>query len=113
MKKYVIGYLVSLYLTVTAYLIVTKHLFNGWVVVLFIVGLALVQLTVQLIFFLHLGQENRPRWNLVAFLCMLNVVLILVFGSLWIMANLNYHHHHARSPADTNTFIIRDEGFKK
>jgi cytochrome o ubiquinol oxidase subunit IV len=42
------------------------------------------------VFFLHLGRETRPRWKLAVFLFMLGVILILVFGSLWIMTNLNY-----------------------
>jgi cytochrome o ubiquinol oxidase operon protein cyoD len=56
-----------------------------------VVGLAVAQLLVQLVFFLHLGREPKPRQNLVVFLFMLLVIGILVIGSLWIMHNLNYH----------------------
>ena len=56
-----------------------------------IIFLAVVQLVVQLVFFLHLGRERQPRWNLLAFAFMAIVLLILVLGSLWIMNNLNYH----------------------
>lgn len=110
MRQYVIGFGLSIYLTMTAYLMVVNHLFNGWVLVAAIVGLALIQLVVQLVFFLHLG---RDRWNLVIFLFMLMVVVIVVAGSLWIMANLDYHHGHEHgTPDQTNQFIIKDEGFK-
>jgi hypothetical protein len=34
---------------------------------------------------------------------------ILVFGSLWIMKNLNYHMQHS-SPAQIDQSIIHDEG---
>ncbi len=87
---YVTGYLLSLYLTLTSYLLVTRHMGTAWTMVWLIVGLALVQFWVQLMFFLHLGQETRPRWRLLIFSFMTLVVLILVFGSLWIMTNLNY-----------------------
>lgn len=113
LSSYVTGFLASIYLTVTAYLLVAHHLFNGWALVMTIAGLAVVQLVVQLVFFLHLGKESKPRWNLMAFLFMLLVVIIVVSGSLWIISNLNYHHHHMLSPGDTNSFIIHDEGYKK
>ncbi|HVV39245.1 MAG TPA: cytochrome o ubiquinol oxidase subunit IV [Candidatus Paceibacterota bacterium] len=52
--------------------------------------LALAQLCVQLIFFLHIGQERKPRWNLTALVFAVVVVLILVVGTLWIMTNLEH-----------------------
>ena len=51
----------------------------------------LAQFFTQLLFFLHLGRETKPRWKLLVFLFMTMIVAILVFGSLWIMYNLNYH----------------------
>src|SRR5664279_1324755 len=88
--SYVVGFVLSLLLTVTAYMTVVNHVFVGWQLVMAIVVLALAQLLAQLIFFLHLGRESKPRWNLVVFLFMLMIVVILVGGSLWIMNNLNY-----------------------
>jgi cytochrome o ubiquinol oxidase operon protein cyoD len=105
LASYVTGFLVSVYLTVTAYLAVAHHLFNGWTLGLAISGLAVIQLVVQLVFFLHLGRGgSRSRWNLLVFLFMLIVVIIVVAGSLWIMANLNYRMQFM-SPADTNSMI--------
>jgi heme/copper-type cytochrome/quinol oxidase subunit 4 len=40
--------------------------------------------------FLHLGNEAKPRLKLLVFGFMALVVMILVFGSLWIMYSLNY-----------------------
>jgi cytochrome o ubiquinol oxidase operon protein cyoD len=53
--------------------------------------LALTQLFVQLLFFLHLDRESKPFWNLQVAILAAGVVLILVIGSIWIMNNLNYH----------------------
>jgi cytochrome o ubiquinol oxidase operon protein cyoD len=58
------------------------------------------------VFFLHLGRETKPRWKLAVFVGMIIIVAILAFGSLWIMANLNYH----MAPSQTDTFIVKDEG---
>lgn len=89
--SYVTGFLLSIILTIAAYVLVVNHVVTGGWLVTAIVGLALVQLCVQLLFFLHLGEEKRPRWNFVTLLFAGLVVLIIVFGSLWIMNNLNYN----------------------
>lgn len=103
--SYSVGFVSSIVLTLVAYGMVVKQLFTGKALVLAIMGLAVVQLLVQLLFFLHMGRESKPRWNLVVFLFMLLVLLIVVFGSLWIMYNLNYH-------TMTPTEIMQDEGVK-
>lgn len=91
LRNYVIGFILSLLLTSSAYVAVTNQLFLGGVLIAVIVGLAIVQVLVQLFFFLHLGHETKPRWKLVVLLFMLVVLFILVFGSLWIMQNLDYN----------------------
>ena len=91
LMSYVTGFILSMVLTLSAYGLVTHEVLSRTVVVSLIIGLALIQFVVQLIFFLHLSQESRPRWRLMVFLLMALIVAILVFGSLWIMQNLNYH----------------------
>lgn len=120
---YVIGYALSLALTGTAFWLAHKHVASHhsfptdtylfWA----LSALALTQLFVQLIFFLHLDRESKPRWNSVVLAFAAVVVVILVGGSIWIMTNLNYHHggyghsgHQLSSPSQTNTNIIKDEG---
>jgi len=105
--RYTVGFILSILLTVVAYIAVTKHLFNGATIAV-IVALASAQVLVQLFFFLHLGEETRPRWKLGVFVFMLIVLGILVYGSLWIMQNLNYNMSHE----DMNTYIIKDEGIQ-
>lgn len=89
--SYSVGFMLSIVLTLLAYGIVVGDWLNGTAAMLTLGGLALVQLLVQLLLFLHLGRETKPRWNLLIFLFMFTVVLIIVGGSLWIMHNLNYH----------------------
>lgn len=88
---YTTGFVLSVLLTLSAYVAVVRHLFAGWQLTGALVALGILQLLVQLVFFLHLGRETRPRWKLAVFAGMLIVLFILVFGSLWIMNNLNYH----------------------
>ena len=54
-----------------------------------IASFALVQAIVQLIFFLHLGQEGKPHWETFIFFFMLLILMIIVLGSLWVMNDLN------------------------
>jgi cytochrome o ubiquinol oxidase operon protein cyoD len=107
LASYITGFVLSLAFTLTAYLLVSRHTFASGPLIAAIVVLAVIQLLVQLVLFLHLGSEPKPRWNLVVSLFAALVVFILVFGSLWIMNNLNYH---MMSPANTDQYIIHDEG---
>jgi len=107
---YISGFILSVGLTLVAYFAVADQWLSGTGLITFIVSLAVVQLIVQLFFFLHLGSESKPRWNLTIFLFMLLVVVIIVFGSIWVMNHLNYN---MATPSDTDAHIIQDEGFKK
>lgn len=101
LAAYIAGFVLSVVLTVTAYVLVQDHTFGRRVLIGALGGLALTQFLVQLIFFLHLGTEPKPRWRLVVFFGMVVMVAILVVGSMWIMYNLNYH----MSPSDMNNYL--------
>lgn len=89
--SFTIGFTLSLILTLAAYLAVVDDIFSGWVLLTVILIIAVIQFAVQLIFFLSLGQEAKPRWKLVIFVSTLGLVLIIMLGSLWIMNHLNYN----------------------
>lgn len=89
--SYTIGFLLSIALTLAAYFLVVDKILTGSTLIAAIMGLAVVQLFVQLAFFLHLGSESRPRWNLMVFGFAVLVVVIVVLGSIWIMENLDYN----------------------
>ena len=114
-SQYVIGFVLSLDITIMAYATVQHHINSGHlsptdsVMVAVLSILAIAQLMVQLVFFLHLNRESKPRWNLAVASMAVMIVLIVVFGSLWIMGNLNYHHDHL-TPNQTSDQIIHQEG---
>lgn len=112
MRAYVIGFVLSVLFTMIPYLLVQQHassnheafsheLLTGAVIVF-----ALVQLAVQLKFFIHLSNEPKPYWNKLAFFFMLLVVFIIVGGSLWIMDNL---HYNMMSPQETDSYMQTHE----
>lgn len=106
---YVTGFVLSVILTLLAYWVVESKAYMSAFVVAIIICLAVIQLFVQLFFFLHLGEELKPRWRLVTFGFGVLVVGIVVLGSLWIMNNLNYNMMH--SPKATETYMERQGGY--
>lgn len=111
MKSYVTGFVLSVAVTLLAYAAVVNHWFAGILLVAVIMGLAVIQLVVQLVFFLHLGRESKPRWNLITFSFMLLVLIIIVGGSLWIMANLNYNMMMTPEQMDEYMLKQSNKGF--
>jgi cytochrome o ubiquinol oxidase operon protein cyoD len=109
LTTYLVGFGASVILTLLAYFLVVSGALSGSLLVGALITLALVQLFVQLVFFLHLGRDSRPRWNILIFLFMAVVVLILVFGTLWIMNNLTYH---TMTSHEIETYIQEDEGIR-
>lgn len=110
--SYIVGFVLSIALTLVAYFTVVNDWLSGRGALLFVATLAVVQLLVQLLFFLHMGQERGPRWNLMTFIYAGMVVVIVVIGSLWIMYNLNYNMVHEMTPEELERAIIEDEGIK-
>ncbi len=83
-KSYIVGFIISLILTIIPFVIVAEHLFSNIASYITIGVFALAQLLVQLVFFLHLSPKSHARWNLNVF----------IFTFLWIMVNLDYYMMH-------------------
>ncbi|TXI34622.1 MAG: cytochrome o ubiquinol oxidase subunit IV [Niabella sp.] len=106
-RSYLIGFGISLVLTIGSYLLVV----GGWqmpleILIALVLCFAVMQLFVQLIFFLHLGFEKGPKWNLAFFISTVGIILLIVLGSLWIMYHLNYN----MMPKQMNEYLIWKEG---
>lgn len=110
LKSYVTGFILSLICTLAAYFVVTASDLERSLQMGIIFILAVIQFMVQIFFFLHLGRETRPRWKQLTFLFMLATVIIIVLGSIWIMSHLDYRH--VMGPAETDEYILRDEGVR-
>lgn len=113
-SSYVAGFALSIALTLGAYFLVQIHVGSGHttpsdsVIGPLLLGLAVLQLIVQVFFFLHLGAEEGTRWKLGAFLATLGLVLIVVTASVWIMGHLNYN----MTPMQINQYMqSQQEGF--
>jgi cytochrome o ubiquinol oxidase operon protein cyoD len=54
-----------------------------------IMGFAVVQIVVHMIYFLHMNAKSDEGWTMVALVFTLILVVIALAGSLWIMHHLN------------------------
>ncbi|MGE3955009.1 MAG: cytochrome o ubiquinol/quinol oxidase subunit IV [Parachlamydiales bacterium] len=86
---YLFGFVLSLLLTFGAYFIALHPTFAHPIP--YLATFAFVQAAIQMVLFLGLGKEKKPRWNLMLFFFMVSTALILILGSLWIMSNLHYN----------------------
>ena len=115
LTTYIIGFLLSLILTLVAYILVEVHInaihdvISHQVLLTSVLVIAFVQLAVQLLFFLHLNKESKPYWNTIFFTATFGGVLLVVVASLWIMYHLNYN----MTPQDMDHVIRIEEGIHK
>ncbi|MEO7364262.1 MAG: cytochrome o ubiquinol oxidase subunit IV [Candidatus Saccharimonadales bacterium] len=105
-SSYVIGFVLSLFFTIVPYLLVVNHRFIGTKLLVIILSFAMIQLVVQVTFFLHLGRGPKPRWNLYFFLATFSLILVVVGGSVIIINNL----HRNLAASDQTRRIIDSEG---
>jgi len=108
-SSYIVGFVLSVATTLAAYFAVVYDLWPAPQLIALIVGLAIIQLFVQLLFFLHLSHEKGARWKLVTFGFAVLVVAIVVVGSLWIMFNLDKNMMNM-SPTEQAEYMETHEG---
>ena len=54
-----------------------------------VVGAAVIQIVVHMIFFLHMNTRSEGGWSMLALIFTVIIVVIAVSGSLWVMHHLN------------------------
>jgi cytochrome o ubiquinol oxidase operon protein cyoD len=91
LKSYITGFIFSIILTLIPYFLVVYQIIKGNFLVAVLIIFAIAQLLVQLIFFLHMREESKPRLNLMVFISFVGIIIIVVVASIWIMENLNYN----------------------
>ncbi|MGK2889598.1 MAG: cytochrome o ubiquinol oxidase subunit IV [Candidatus Malihini olakiniferum] len=90
-KSYIIGFVMSVILTVIPFGLVIAGVAPPRVIIAGVVGCAVVQVLVHLVYFLHLNSSSEQRWNVVALVFAILIIAIVVVGSIWIM--LSAHHN--------------------
>jgi cytochrome o ubiquinol oxidase operon protein cyoD len=88
-ESYRKGFILALVLTVIPFALVMGNVLPKAATIAVVLGTAVVQMMVHLIYFLHLKTGEGERWNLVALVFTVIVVGIVMAGSLWVMYNMN------------------------
>ena len=90
MGSYMIGFGLSVLLTAIPFWLVMNQTFaNPQVTAFVIMGFAMVQIIVHMIYFLHMNTRSEGGWSMMALLFTLVLVVITLSGSMWVMYHLN------------------------
>jgi cytochrome o ubiquinol oxidase operon protein cyoD len=100
---YVTGFVLSVVLTAIPFWLVMAKVFESSTVTIFVIlGLAMVQIYVHMVFFLHMTSKAEGGWPWMSLIFTLVLLIIMLSGSMWIM-------HHLQ----TNTMPLTPEQVRK
>jgi cytochrome o ubiquinol oxidase operon protein cyoD len=88
-RGYVIGYVSAIALTIAAFTVAPSTAMAPFSVEAALAVLAIAQMLVHLIFFLHINTAPVQKTNIMAFTATMLIIAIVVIGSIWIMGHLN------------------------
>lgn len=90
LSGYLIGFGLSVVLTaIPFWLVMTGALGSNTATALSIMVLAVIQIVVHMVFFLHMSPKAEDGWSMMALIFTLIMVAIALIGSLWVMYHLN------------------------
>jgi len=90
LKGYMVGFVLSVILTVIPFWLVMAKVFSDPVVTVAVVMiLGAIQIIVHMIYFLHLDTKSEGGWNIMAMIFTIVLVVICLSGSMWVMYHLN------------------------
>jgi cytochrome o ubiquinol oxidase operon protein cyoD len=96
-KSYLVGFVLSVVLTAVPFGLVMDsghYGFTAEAVLAAILLLAVVQVFVHIVYFLHMDRSAEQRWNVLAFSFTVLILAIVVAGSVWIMHNATSNMAH-------------------
>ena len=102
---YVTGFLLSLVFTYIPYYLVTQKVLAGSVLLVVIIGFGVLQMLIQVLFFLHLGRKPYQPWQTGFLVATVGAIIVVVGASIWIMAHLHYN----MTPQDMQAQLVNGE----
>ncbi|RMC33335.1 cytochrome o ubiquinol oxidase subunit IV [Paracoccus alkanivorans] len=89
-RSYITGFLLSVVLTAIPFGLVMAGGFESRLLTVgVVVGCAIVQVLVHMVYFLHMNSRAEEGWTLLSTLFTVIIVVIMIAGSLWVMYHLN------------------------
>jgi cytochrome o ubiquinol oxidase operon protein cyoD len=88
--SYTIGFILSVILTAIPFgLVMGGGLESrGWTVAV-VIGCAIIQVLVHMVYFLHMNSRVEEGWTFISTIFTVVVVVIMIAGSLWVMFHMN------------------------
>jgi cytochrome o ubiquinol oxidase subunit IV len=90
-RGYVLGLALATALTLASFWAAQTHLIYGPAVPVALVALAVAQMGIHLVFFLHITTAPDNTNNVLALAFGVLIVFVLVFGTVWVMAHMNHN----------------------
>ncbi|MDB5619492.1 cytochrome o ubiquinol oxidase subunit IV [Tardiphaga sp.] len=88
-RDYMIGFVLSVILTaIPFWLVMTGVISNKQVAAFVVMGFALAQIVVHMVYFLHMNSKSEGGWTIMALIFTIVVIVIALSGSLWVMFHL-------------------------
>jgi cytochrome o ubiquinol oxidase subunit IV len=95
-RNYLLGLVLATALTAASFWAAQTHLIYGPAIPMALSALAVAQMGIHLVFFLHITTAPDNTNNVLALGFGLLIVVIVVLGSLWIMNHLDHNVHSMR-----------------
>jgi cytochrome o ubiquinol oxidase operon protein cyoD len=90
LRSYLTGFVLSVILTAVPFWLVMSGVLDSKIATeLAITTLAVAQITVHMVYFLHMNTRAEDGWSILALVFTLILVVIALVGSLWIIYHLN------------------------
>ena len=88
-KGYMTGFVLAVILTAIPFWLVMAGPFAAQTTALAVMGFAVAQIVVHMIYFLHMDTKSEGGWTMMALIFTVLLVAIAISGSLWVMFHLN------------------------
>jgi cytochrome o ubiquinol oxidase operon protein cyoD len=97
-RSYLLGLALAIGLTIASFWIARTHIIYGPSVPVALVALAVAQMGIHLVFFLHITTAPDNTNNVLALALGVLIVFVLVFGTVWVMAHMNHNMMSMQAP---------------
>jgi cytochrome o ubiquinol oxidase subunit IV len=97
-RSYLLGLAIAIGLTIASFWVARTHIIYGPSVPVALVALAVAQMGIHLVFFLHITTAPDNTNNVLALALGVLIVFVLVFGTVWVMAHMNHNMMMMQAP---------------
>ncbi|WP_378945959.1 cytochrome o ubiquinol oxidase subunit IV [Paracoccus sp. R86501] len=89
-RSYVTGFVLSVILTAIPFgLVMAGGLSSRMLTVMIVLGMAVAQIVVHMIYFLHMNSKSEKGWTMISLVFTIVVLVIMLSGSVWVMYHMN------------------------